>query len=97
MVSLAARLRLRALALPPGLLALRPPPSSEAPSMFRSGQPAGLPSLACPQQLVPALSQEAASRQGGASTAVRAQQTHHDSPDVLALRRLHCIRDGAWL
>jgi hypothetical protein len=40
-VSLAARLRLRALALPSGLLALRPPPSSESPSMFRSGQPAG--------------------------------------------------------
>lgn len=53
-VSLAARLRLRALALPSGLLALRPPPSSESPSMFRSGQPAELPVLVCPEQPVPA-------------------------------------------
>ena len=53
-VSLAARLRLRALALPSGLLALRPPPSSKSPSMFRSGQPAELPVRLCPEQPAPA-------------------------------------------
>lgn len=39
-VTLAARLRLRALALPPGLLSLRPPPGSVsgAPGTFGSGE-----------------------------------------------------------